>query len=418
MSRLAILVSNPCAADARVIKVAKTAAEAGYEVHVFATMGKDTAAYEVSDKVVYHRLQWRPRDLMPSNQPAAVLAKVSKKLYGAIFSLLLPYRKYSLFRQVFAEPVAAVKPDVIYANDLICLPAGHRAAVLSGASLVYDAHELEVHRNPPLPFLQKRYVAYVEKKYARRADVVITVGELVAEELGAHIKRDDIEVIFNSPALSPCARNIRDDLKLPPDTSLIIYVGKVTVGRGVGDLIAGLPQMPGVFFAAVGPCDAKTFEALTSQAHRLGVSHRVRLLPPVPSDQVVAYIRGADLGVISVEPVTLSYRYCMPNKLFELSFANIPVFSNTLDDIARFLDEFGNGRVFNFEEKYALPHAMFEMIQQKDRYLMGEDARERLHAKYSLQTQQNKLRVIFERLLGRPSGNALQSIDVAGHQAD
>jgi glycosyltransferase involved in cell wall biosynthesis len=401
MSRLAILVSNPCTADARVIKVTKTAAEAGYEVHVFATLGKDAAAYEVAGRIIYHRLEWRPRDLLPGNQPAALLAKVSKRLYGAFFALLLPYRKYSLFRRVFAGPVAAVKPDIIYANDLICLPAGHHAAVLSGARLVYDAHELEVHRNPPLPLLQKRYVAHVEKKYARRADVVITVGELVAAELGAHIKRDDIKVIFNSPTLSPCARSIREDLRLAQDTPLIVYVGKVTVGRGVGDLIASLPQMPGISFAAVGPCDSKTFEVLTAQAHRLGISHRVRLLPPVPSDQVVSYIRGADLGVISVEPVTLSYRYCMPNKLFELSFANVPVFSNNLDDIARFLGEFGNGRIFNFEDKYAFPHAMFEMIRHKDRYLMGEDKQQRLYAKYSLRTQQAKLLNILEALVER-----------------
>jgi glycosyltransferase involved in cell wall biosynthesis len=402
MPRIAILVSNPCTADARVIKVAKTAAEAGHEVHVFATMGNNAAAYEVADTIVYHRLTWRPRDFIPGNQSPAWMAKVSKRLYGACFSFLLPYRKYSLFRRVFAEQVAAVKPDVIYANDLICLPAGHHAATLSNARLIYDAHELEVHRNPPLPFLQKRYVAHIEKKYARRADVVITVGELVAAELGAHIRRDDIDVIYNSPALSPCARSIREDLRLAQDTPLIVYVGKVTVGRGVGDLIASLPQMPGISFAAVGPCDSKTFEVLTAQAHRLGISHRVRLLPPVPSDQVVSYIRGADLGVISVEPVTLSYRYCMPNKLFELSFANVPVFSNNLDDIARFLGEFGNGRIFNFEDKYAFPHAMFEMIRHKDRYLMGEDARMRLHAKYSLQTQQNKLLAILGRLAVQP----------------
>jgi glycosyltransferase involved in cell wall biosynthesis len=404
MSRLAILVSNPCTADARVIKVARTAAEAGYEVHVFATLGNGAPAYEEVGKVLYHRLEWRPSNLLPTTQPMAWIRKFAKKLYAALFSLLLPYRKYALFRRVFAEPVAAVEPDIVYANDLICLPAGHRAAVLCRARLVYDAHELEVHRNPPLPFLQKRYVAHIEKKYARRADVVVTVGELVAAELGAHIKRDAIEVIYNSPALSPCARSIREDLRLAEDTPLIVYVGKVTVGRGVGDLIASLPQMPGISFAAVGPCDSKTFEVLTAQAHRLGVSHRLRLLPPVPSDQVVSYIRGADLGVISVEPVTLSYRYCMPNKLFEMSFANVPVFSNNLDDIARFLNEFSNGRIFNFEDKYALPHAMVEMIRNKDVYVMSDATLMRLHAKYSLNTQQAKLLSILAALV-KPKQN-------------
>ena len=61
-------------------------------------------------------------------------------------------------------------------------------------------------------------------------------------------------------------------------------------------------------------------------AEKYKVSSRFTILPPVPYDNVVDYIKEADLGIISVQPVTLSYKYCMPNKLFELSLQMYPFF--------------------------------------------------------------------------------------------
>src|SRR5690606_1588887 len=124
---------------------------------------------------------------------------VSRKMANGLVKRITPFLKYGLFRRIFAEHVAAIRPDIIHAHDLICLPAGHAAAVACGARLVYDAHELETHRHPPLPFLQRRMVGHMEAKYARLADAVITVGRLVSRELSAHIRRDDVNVLYNAP---------------------------------------------------------------------------------------------------------------------------------------------------------------------------------------------------------------------------
>jgi glycosyltransferase involved in cell wall biosynthesis len=339
MSRIAYLVSNPCTSDARVIKIARAAAAAGHEVHVFATLGQGSAAFQQLNGVTFHRLEWRPSELLRDRSALlTALARLNRKLAAGVIKRVAPFRKYKLFSEMFARHVAAVEPDIIHAHDLICLPTGYDAAQMCSARLVYDAHELEVHRNPPLPFFQKRFVAKVEKKYGRQADAVITVGRKVGEVLGAHLTRSDINVIYNSPIIEPCSRNVRSDLELDNDTPLLLYVGKVTAGRGVGEFLAVLPKLRGVIFTTVGPCDDKTRAVLERQADRLGVAARFRMLPPVPFEQVVDYIKGADLGIISVEPVTLSYQYCMPNKLFEMSFANVPIISNELDEFGEYLE--------------------------------------------------------------------------------
>lgn len=399
MSRIAYLVSNPCLSDARVIKIARAAAAAGHDVHVFATLGPGSASFQQLDGITFHRLEWRPSDLLrDKSRLISTLVKVNRKLAAGVIKRIAPFLKYKLFSQVFAAHVAALDPDIVHAHDLICLPAGYDAARRCAARLVYDAHELEVHRNPPLPFFQKRFVASVEEKYGRQADAVITVGRKVGEVLGAHLQRTDINVIYNSPIIEPCQRNVRSDLELDNDVPLLLYVGKVTAGRGVGEFLAVLPKLRGVVFTTVGPCDDRTRAMLERQADRLGVAARFRILPAVPFEQVVDYIKGADLGIISVEPVTLSYQYCMPNKLFEMSFADVPIISNELDEIREYLEENGNGELTNFDDKSTLLYIVARMLNKKDSFKLDDKAMRALAAKYSWDAQAVKLRRIYDSL--------------------
>lgn len=407
MARIAVLVSNPCLGDARVIKMARAAAAAGHEVHVFATQGSTGAPlFEVDARgITYHRLDWRPGQILTAKPPFSWLMRLHRKTCLGLVKRVVPYLKYHMYSRVYAESVARVRPDIIHAHDLICLKAAHDAAAECGASVVYDAHELELHRNPPLPFLQKRLVSRTERKYARASAAVNTVGELVKGVLAKHIRRDDINVLYNSPIIEECPRGIRQDLALGPEAPLLIYVGKVTTGRGVGEILTVLAKANEVFFATVGPCDETTRRTLYRQAEANGVANRFRILPAVPFEQVVDYIRGADLGVISVEPVTLSYLYCMPNKLFELSFADVPIISNRLEEIEGYLAELGNGEIVELENKAVLPYAITRMIKQKRDYLLGPDKRAQLERKYSWAAQADKLLAVYAKILAGRSAS-------------
>ncbi len=390
--------------------MACAAADAGHEVHVFGTLASDTQPFDNSGAVSYHRLDWRPVQVLMGVFPLSLFSHRFVKPIGTfIAKRLAAYAKYAMFSRVFAKHVAAIKPDIIHAHDLICLPAAQDAAEECGAEVVYDAHELEVHRNPPHPFLQKRWVAYVEKKYARRAAAVNTVGRKVGEVLASHLGRTDINILYNSPIINPCERHIRGEIGIGPEVPLFIYVGKVTMGRGVSEILPLLPKLEGVVFATVGPCDVKTHAMLHRQADKLGVGKRFRMMLPVPFDQVVDYIRGADIGIISVEPVTLSYQYCMPNKLFEMSFADVPIVSNELDEIREFLVENGNGEIVDFEDKTSLAYTISRMLRENDRLKMRDGGLAVLDEKYSWRAQVQKLNKIYEDIVSRRSKALSQS---------
>lgn len=64
--RIAMLVSNPCSPDYRVIKQAESLARAGYEVRVFCTWkpGLGIPTYEMVNGVTYVRREWNPLKLL------------------------------------------------------------------------------------------------------------------------------------------------------------------------------------------------------------------------------------------------------------------------------------------------------------------------------------------------------------------
>lgn len=63
----------------------------------------------------------------------------------------------------------------------------------------------------------------------------------------------------------------------------------------------------------------------------------IHLHASVPMDQVVHRAAGADVGMCLIEDICLSYRYSLPNKLFETIKAGVPVITADLPDQAALL---------------------------------------------------------------------------------
>ena len=396
-----MIVSNPCTADARVLKMAESVRDMGHDVHIFATLGKDNLPYEVVDGISFYRFNWNPGAILREIWYVKLLLKFIpfKKIQAAFIKELMKWKKYSLFEKIMLDSIIDLNPDLIHAHDLMCLPVGATAAEKIDAKLIYDAHELEVHRNPPLSFPLKKFVGGLERRCTKNAGAVIIPGVLSSEVLKEIIKRNHIDVVYNSPRINDSPSTIRGDLGISDETPLLLYVGKITMGRGVGSILKILDKLPGVFFAAVGPRDPTTYKALSAEAKKLGVANRFRMLPPVPYDQVVSYIRGANLGLLSVEPVTLSYQYCMPNKLFEMTLADIPILANDLDEVSMFIHELGNGKIVDFEKTASLPLEIFSAMNSSGKYKLSQEAISIIDEKYTWNAQDKKLRRIYGDLL-------------------
>lgn len=462
MARIAMIVGNPCNPDYRVTKEAEALAGLGHEVRVFCRAKEGVPDFTTINLVTYQRLplgRTKPKPetalaladaasipvVQVANAPgwgpgeAPILMRLRERsrtelrrawrmARSAVRTLWrmkpnpLPalrkrfknFVKFEQAAQAFAPAVTAFRPDVVHAHDLFCLPAGLVAAGAAGAKLVYDSHELEIHRNPPLPPILKRYYGWIESRAIRHADAVITVCDPIADHLRDeyHIARP--VVLFNAPsiepspasAVKPARTSIRSDARVPAHMKLGVYVGLVTINRGIETLLEALAGQPDVFIAAVGPKNAAYAPSLLALAQKLGVADRFVMLAPVPPEQVVAYISGADFGLNPLIPVTLSYQYAMPNKLFEMAFAGLPIINSDALESARFVKEHGLGVIYPSGDAAACRAAIAKVAGNPAAYRLPADALSTLRQAYGWHRQAEKLGALYRRLLAAEQAHA------------
>jgi glycosyltransferase involved in cell wall biosynthesis len=64
--------------------------------------------------------------------------------------------------------------------------------------------------------------------------------------------------------------------------------------------------------------------------------------PAVPSNELLKYTKGADVGIHIIQNTCLNHFYCLPNKVFEYAVAGKPVIVSNFPDIVNEFSEVGS----------------------------------------------------------------------------
>lgn len=320
-------------------------------------------------------------------------------------------------RQVEAEvlsPLLAFGPEIVHAHDLDTLPAAAQAASALGARLVYDAHEIEIDRMPPRPWLHRLQIRSLEKRFIEQADAFVTVSAGLLRHYGGEYRVRRPLVLYNTPAFSAADRatgDVRSDCGIGPDTWLGVYVGAVGPGRGVETLLEGLARVPGAHLAMVGSRRPQWDELIDRMAAGLGLDGRLHRLPAVPPQHVVSYIASADFGIYTMQDTCLNHRYAMPNKIFEMTFAGLPIVGPDLPGIRAYIDEAGVGFCVDPDDPEAIAAGIRRMAAEWRQFRPGEVKLRQLAAEYGWAHQAAGLvalyRALAEEQAARP-GRALR----------
>jgi hypothetical protein len=91
------------------------------------------------------------------------------------------------------------------------------------------------------------------------------------------------------------------------------------------------------------PGDAAYIAELGARADALGGA--VRVLPPVPFDEIVPVLAAYDAGIFVCPPTTFNLLHALPNKLFEFVQARLAVVVGPSPEMARIVTEHGLGVV-------------------------------------------------------------------------
>lgn len=263
----------------------------------------------------------------------------------------------NLFIKLFQK---SKKGDILLANDLDSLLPNYLVSRIKGLELVFDSHEIF----PETPGLhgkkiKKKIWKYLEKLLLPKVKHFYTVSNGYADwfenEYGMRP-----EVIRNVPVIQSNQEITDLEIELPLVSSqekVLIYQGAINFSRGIDKMIAAMEFLDNVQLWIIGNGPKKNeFEIL---AQKLNVTDKVKFIGSVSPKQLKLITPKADLGLSLEEDYGVSYRYALPNKIFDYTHAGLPMLGTNLPEIKNTIEEFGIGRVVENHE----PEHIAEMIR-------------------------------------------------------
>jgi glycosyltransferase involved in cell wall biosynthesis len=312
----------------------------------------------------------------------------------------------------FAPVIDGLQPDLIHANDVnmmaVAVNAVDRARLARRiVPWVYDAHEY-------VPGMSRYYpdriagMADHEKEYIGRADAVLTVSEPIADAIakrtGLSVRPTVVLNTASSKRISDAdVPSVRTAAALPDDAALLVYSGNIDPDRGVTTLVESLEHLePNAHVVIVtnAPIENRYVQTLVGIADELGAGDRLHFVPYVAGEQIIDFLSSATVGVHGLSHV-LNHEMALPNKLFDYMHARLPLIVSDVKAMADLVTQLGIGEVYVAGDPASLAKAAGLVMADRARYVKALEADPEILRRYSWERQEEALREVYGRLLGR-----------------
>lgn len=248
--------------------------------------------------------------------------------------------------------------DLVCSNDLDTLLGCRLGCFFKGKPLVYDSHEYFTET----PELIGRTITrgiwkIIERLCIKNIKYSCTVSQGIADE---YYKKYGIkmEVIRNLPL-----RNENFGHKSVRPT--IIYQGALNKGRGLELAIEMINNLPCYYLMIVGAGELEL--KLRKRVIELNLVDRVEFRGRVPYEKLHDLTSKAWMGISLEEDLGLSYRYALPNKLFDYIKAQIAVLVSDLPEMANIVERYDIGIVAYTRNPKELANMVANFFENKDK---------------------------------------------------
>ena len=342
------------------------------------------------------------------------------------FGVGSPLLKSLSYVPVHINELVSWEPDVIQSHDLSTLPLAIKAVKriekkrdfkleqgqkkAAKVPVIFDSHELETHRNPPLSNSARRQVERLERRYLPQCDFVTTVSKPLEAYIREHYNVTKTDLIYNSPERNPApvhprwdrrkGLSVRRDCGVRQRDFLFVSVGLITVNRGLEMALEAMALLPtDIHYAVIGPKNKNTVKELLDLAREKGLSERFHLLDPVNPTDVYRYLASADAAILPGLPATLSYEFSLPNKFFECSFANLPLIASDLPDVKRLIEKYNLGVTYDAFDVHDCAKQILDVYNNRQKYKRTAEQTDAFITKFSWEAQAQKLSAIVKSVL-------------------
>ncbi len=373
MVKVANIVFNSFLNDSRVEKTSKSLANNGYRVEVIAHLDKGLKRTEQRDGYSVKRLSFLDRTVTRS--------KIGKlKAYLTFVKESIDYCKNF---------------DILHCNDINMLPIGVilKKYYNKNVKIIYDAHEYETETYA-LRGIQKTITKLNEKHLIKYADRVITVSDSIANE---YVKLYNIKkpaLVLNAPPHKKAKKQdrFREAFGIEGKT-IFLYQGGLGKNRGVELLLEVFKAIDDnesvMIFMGYGELEELIVEA--SKKNKNIFFHKA-----VSPDVLLDYTVSADFGIATIEDSCLSYRYCLPNKLFEYIMAEVPVIVSNLPEMSKVVNDGKIGVVLEEETVKGVTEAIKKAVAL-DKREINTNLKE-LKQHYNWEEQEKVLLKVYKEL--------------------
>jgi glycosyltransferase involved in cell wall biosynthesis len=372
--KVALLIFNPFTNDSRVLKEAISLANNNYAVEIIAHHDKNLKKTETYKNFLIKRFSYLDRSVTKN--------KIKK---------VAAYIKYIKESAVYCKDF-----DILHCNDLNTLPIALiiKKIYNKNIKVIYDAHEYETETNG-LHGIQKSLTKVLERFLIKYANKVITVSNAIADE---YVKLYDIQkpsLVLNTPSYKTIIKKdlFRTSLDIKKDQTIFLYQGGLSSGRGIEIILDTFKQMDDdkkvVVFMGYGPME--NMIKLVAQTYKNIYFHQA-----VDPNILLDYTSSTDFGISTIEDSCLSYKYCLPNKMFEYIMAEIPIIVSNLPEMKKIVEDHAVGIVTEENTPDSLKKAINKALKLEKSLLKTNI--QKLKAIYNWEEQEKVLLQIYSEL--------------------
>lgn len=292
-----------------------------------------------------------------ASRPDAAIAAGVLRLPSMPFLLLRSHRFAVVYTPKAARFVGKVKLDVIHTHTEFSLGLfGKLMGLTFGIPVVHTYHTM-----------YKDYTHYVTKGHFNRASqdivklfsrsfcsgcsIIVAPSEKVAQLLISYGVKRPIRIVpsglridrFMAAALDQSSRErSRTEFGIPPETPLLVFVGRVAKEKSIGMLLEAMPlilhKVPNAKLLIVGDGPEKIH--LEEQAQRLGLAERVIFGGSRPWNDIPDCYRAGDIFVSASATETQGLT------VLEAMAAGVPVLARNDPSYASMIDDGVSGLLF------------------------------------------------------------------------
>ena len=311
--------------DVRAMRTATALIEAGFSVSIIDVEGGHVRTIQEHIKGVYTKHLIVPGSFSSTRFNQWTLIKAALLFFRSLLNLL------------------ETPADIYHACEATALPACYIASRLRRKPLIFESYELPLGDLPLSAMSRSRRLLHLLltmllARIIPHCAGVITVSPPIAQALRDRYAISKVSLVRNVPPYQVVPKNdrLRCLLGLEPHVRIALYQGYLQPGRSLDILVRAAAFLePDTVIVMMGKGFGTTPSQLEALIASEGLADRVKIVPPVPYEELLDWTASADVGLIVFSPhYAPNIQMLLPNKLFEYLMAGLPVLASQLDAVA------------------------------------------------------------------------------------